>query len=79
MYEVEPALEGALIAILLRVVFRFDASLWIACATGVGSRIATAYFGPAFVPPDWWLAELFVASATTLALLGVMQTARASW
>ncbi len=64
-------------AILLRLLFGFDVSIPLALLAGIGSRLATAWFGPDFVPPDWWLAELVVSSAVTMALLGCLQVARA--
>ena len=79
MNEVEPALEGVVIGVLLRLLFGFDVSLAVSCAAGVGSRLATAYLGPAYVPPDWWIAELVICSGVTLAMLGTLQSLRANW
>jgi hypothetical protein len=77
MMEMEPALEGALMAVLLRLLFGFDISVPIALLAGVGSRVMTAWLGPDFVPPDWWIAELVVSSAVSMALMGAMQVVKA--
>jgi len=75
--QMENGIEGVAIAIVLRLLFRFDIDLTFTILAGVGSRVATAYFGPSFVPPDWWIAELVIASAVTLAILGSIQIVRA--
>ena len=36
-----------------------------------------SFFGPGFVAPDWWMAELVVSGATTMAILGCLQVVRA--
>jgi hypothetical protein len=64
-------------ALLLRLLFGFDVSMPLALLAGIGSRLVTAYMGPGFVPPDWWLAELVVSAATTMAILGSLQVVRA--
>lgn len=64
-------------ALLLRLLFGFDVSMPLAVLAGIGSRLATAWLGPGFVAPDWWLAELVVSSATTMAILGCLQVVRA--
>ena len=64
-------------ALLLRLLFGFDVSMPLALLAGIGSRLATAYFGPGFVAPDWWMAELVVSGATTMAILGCLQVVRA--
>jgi hypothetical protein len=79
MNEVETTLEGVVIGILLRLLFGFDVSLAVTCAAGVGSRLATAYLGAGYVPPDYWVAELVICSGVTLAMLGTLQTVRANW
>ena len=79
MHDVEPALEGAVIGILLRLLFGFDVSLVMTCAAGVGSRLATAWLGAGYVPPDWWIAEMVICSAVTMAVLGTFQTVRSTW
>ena len=76
--QFETGLEGVLIAVVLRLLFRFDIELTFTILAGVGSRVMTAYFGPSFVPPDWWIAEMVVASAVTLAILGSIQIVRAT-
>ncbi len=76
--QFETGLEGVLIAVVLRLLFRFDIELTFTILCGVGSRVMTAYFGPSFVPPDWWIAEMVVASAVTLAILGSIQIVRAT-
>jgi len=76
MPQFETGVEGVLIAIALRLIFRLDIELTFIILTGVGTRIMTAYFGPSFVPPDWWIAEMIVASAVTLAILGSVQLIR---
>jgi hypothetical protein len=77
MPEVEPALEGAIMALLLRLLFGFDVSMPLALLAGIGSRLAAAWLGPGFVAPDWWMAELVVSGATTMAILGCLQVVRA--
>ncbi len=77
MPEVEPAFEGVVLALLFRLVFKFDVNLIVAAVTGAGSFVITAWYGPGFVPPDWWLIELVISSAVTLALLGMLQIVRA--
>lgn len=64
-------------ALLLRLLFGFDVSMPLALLAGIGSRLLTAWMGPGFVPPDWWIAELVVSSATTMAILGSLQVVRA--
>ena len=76
MLEVELAFEGAALAILMRLLFRFDVNLIIAAVTGAGSFVITAWYGPGFVPPDWWIAELVVSSGVTLSMLGMLQIVR---
>lgn len=78
MPQFETGLEGVIIALVLRLIFRFDIEIAFVILAGVGSRVMTAYFGPSFVPPDWWIAEMVVASAVTLAILGSVQLARAA-
>jgi hypothetical protein len=74
----ETGIEGVVIAVLLRLLFRFDIELTFAILAGVGTRLVTAYFGPSFVPPDWWIAEMVIASAVTLAIFGSIQIVRAT-
>ena len=76
--QMETGIEGVVIAVLLRLLFRFDIDLTFTILAGVGSRVATAYFGPSFVPPDWWIAEIVIASSVTLAILGSIQLVRAT-
>ena len=64
-------------ALLLRLLFGFDVSMPMALLAGIGSRLATAWLGPGFVAPDWWMAELVVSGATTMAILGCLQVLRA--
>ncbi|HSP99018.1 MAG TPA: hypothetical protein VL049_17485 [Candidatus Dormibacteraeota bacterium] len=49
----------------------------LALLAGIGSRLATAWLGPGFVAPGWWMAELVVSGATTMAILGCLQVIRA--
>lgn len=71
--EMEPAVEGAIMAVLLRLLFGFDVSVPLALLAGAGSRLMTIWLGPGFVPPDWWIAELVVSAAVTMALMGAVQ------
>jgi len=73
MMNMEPAVEGALMAVLLRLLFGFDISVPIALVAGVGGRVMTAWLGPDFVPPDWWIAELAVSAGVSMAIMGAVQ------
>lgn len=73
MMEMEPALEGALMAVLLRLLFGFDISVPIALLAGVGGRVMTVWLGPDFVPPDWWIAEVAVSAGVSMAIMGIVQ------
>jgi hypothetical protein len=78
MMEMEPAFEGALMAVLLRLLFGFDISVPVAMLAGVGGRLMTAWLGPGFVPPDWWIAELVVSAAVSMAMMGAVQIVNAN-